>query len=70
MRRRDTWGDNNILIGAALLFGVRIHVVSDICEAGVTWVQVPATFGSQYAPTADICLALSVPVLCDAAANA
>ena len=28
MRNLDEWGDGNTLIGAALLFKVRIHVIS------------------------------------------
>lgn len=57
MRLISEWGDGNTLIGAALLQRVRIHVVSKIYSSGSCTIEVPACFGDDYAPTADIWIA-------------
>jgi len=57
LRPLDAWGDGNTLIGAALLFNVRIHVISTLYRDSVESIEVSESFGDEYQPTGDIFLA-------------
>ena len=58
MKKRKEWGDGNTLIGAALRFNVRIHVLSAMNSSGIFTIEVPESFGREFMPTADIYIAL------------
>jgi len=58
MRRDSEWGDGATLIVAALLFNVRIHVLTVLTSSGVYTVEVPDSFGPDFVATDEIMIAV------------
>ena len=52
------WGDGNTLLGAAILFRVRIDVLSTMNDTRIYTVAVHDSFGADYQPTDRICVAM------------